>query len=64
MVKIETVKKKVATSEIERKEKAQKAITKTVRSQSITYSKNSKAVGKPIDAKKERRLSRQNVGRS
>lgn len=57
MVEIETVKKKVTTSEIERKEKAQKTIAKTVRSQSITHSKSSKAIGKPIDAKEERRLS-------
>ncbi len=64
MVKIKTVKKEVATSEIERKEKTQKAVTKTLRSEFIAHSQNSEAVGKPSDAKEERRLSRQNGRRS
>jgi len=57
MVKIETVKKEVATSAIERKEETQKTIATTVKSPFITHNQNPKAVGKHTNAKEERRLS-------
>ena len=57
MVKRKALKKKIATSEIEVKEKTQKTITKTIGPQFIAKYQSSKAVIKYVDEKKKGRLS-------